>query len=535
MALRQASARRTAGLSGRISLPPARLLLPALAIAALAALPVAYLLLRALEVDPATLDLILRARTLQILGASLALGLAVGVGSICLGLPLAWLTARSDLPGRRLWTVLTVVPLAIPSYVIAFALIAALGPRGALSELLRTVGLPGLPSLYGFAGAALVLTLATYPYVLLSVRGALLRSDPQIEEAGRILGDGALTAFRRITLPLIAPAIAAGALLAILYALADFGAVAILQFDSFARSIYVQYRASFDRSLAAILALMLIAVTFGVAWIESRVRRRLVHFQAPRRPPPPVRLGRWRWPALLFCGSVVTLALLVPAGTILFWLLRGVAQGEPLRIVGTAAANSLIAGSLTALTVAVFALPVAFLAVRHPGRISSWIERVLYGAYAVPGIVLALATVLFVLNVTPILYQGLLVLVLAYAVRFLPQAVGPARTSLMQVSPGLIEAARTLGENASGAFRSVTLPLLRPGLIAGMALVFLTTVKELPITLLVGPTGFQTLATSIWDAATEGFYARAAAPAAMLMMLSGATVSLLFTQEDPVR
>ncbi|HSH21734.1 MAG TPA: ABC transporter permease subunit, partial [Candidatus Caenarcaniphilales bacterium] len=154
-------------------------------------------------------------------------------------------------------------------------------------------------------------------------------------------------------------------------------------------------------------------------------------------------------------------------------------------------------------------------------------------AYAVPGIVLALAFVFFVLNVTPFLYQTLLVLVLAYAVRFLPQAVGPTRTALYQVSPRLVEVARTLGETPATAFRRITLPLLRPGLVAGMALVFLTTVKELPMTLLLGPTGFQTLATSIWSAATEGLYARAAAPAAMLMLLSAATVALLFRAEEP--
>lgn len=536
MALPQAATARAGPRRPRLALPPAGLLLPALAVAGLAALPIAYLVLRAIEVEPESLELVLRPRTLQILAASLALGLSVGLGAVLLGLPLAWLTVRTDLPGRRLWTVLTVVPLAIPSYVIAFALVAALGPRGALSELLRGVGLAELPSFYGFSGAVLVLTLATYPYVLLSARGALLRSDPAIEEAGRALGDSALTVFRRLTLPLLLPAIAAGALLAVLYALADFGAVAILQFDSFARAIYIQYRSAFDRSLAAVFALMLVGVTFFVAWAESRVRRRLATVQhAPRRPVQPIRLGRWRWPALAFCTAIVTLGLVVPAGTILFWLVRGLAQGEPLRILGTAAGNSLTAGTLAALAVAVLCLPVAFLAVRHPGRLSAWIERVLYGAYAVPGIVLALATVVFVLNVVPVLYQSLLVLVLAYAVRFLPQAVGPTRASLLQVGPRLIEAARTLGQSQAGAFRSITLPLLRPGLVAGMALVFLTTVKELPITLLVGPTGFETLATAIWGAATEGFYARAAAPAAMLMLLSGATVTLLFRMEDPIR
>lgn len=522
--------------SRRSALPPARLLLPALAVAGLAGLPLAYLVIRGVGADPRAVELVLRPRTAQILLASLGLAVGVGSGSVLLGLPLAWLTTRTDLPGRRIWTVLTAVPLAIPSFVTAFAFVAAIGPRGALSELLRGLGLPGLPSIYGFGGAVLVLTMATYPYVLLGVRSALLRSDPAIEEAGRALGDRPIGVFARVTLPLLLPAIAAGALLAVLYAVADFGAVAILQFDSFARAIYVQYRSAFDRSMAALLALSLVVVTFGFAWLESRVRRRLattVH--APRRPPPPVRLGRWRWPALLFCAAVVALALLVPAGTIGFWLVRGLAQGEPLRLLGDAAGNSLIAGILTALTVAVLALPVSFLAVRHRGLLAGWIERVLYAAYAVPGIVLALATAMFVLNVVPILYQSLLVLVLAYAVRFLPQALAPTRTSLLQVGPRLTEAARTLGDGPAEAFRRVTLPLLRPGLVAGMALVFLTTVKELPITLLIAPTGFDTLATQIWGAATEGFFARAAAPAAMLMLLSAATVALLFRAEEPVR
>ena len=521
-----------AGRLRRSGLPPWPLLLPALLVAALAALPLVYLVIRALGVEREALELALRPRTLQILGASALLGGAVAIGSVAIGVPLAWLTTRTDLPGRRLWTVLTVVPLAVPSYVMAFAFVAALGPRGAVSELLRSIGLPGLPSIYGFAGAALVITLSTYPYVLLGTRAALLRSDPTIEEAGRALGDRPLTVFRRVTLPLLVPAIAAGALLAVLYALADFGAVAILQFDSFARAIYIQYRSSFDRSMAAVLALMLVGITLIVAWLESRLRRRVATLpQAPRRPPAPVPLGRWRWPALAFCGAVVTLGVIVPAATVLYWLARGMAQGEPLRILPSAAAGSLIGGSLAALLAVALALPVAVLAVRYSGRLQLWVERILYSAFAMPGIVIALATVVFVLNVTPLVYQTLGVLVVAYAVRFLPQAVAPLRSSLSQVSPRVVEAARVLGDSPAGAFRRVTLPLLRPGLVAAVALVFLTTVKELPITLLLSPTGFDTLATAIWGAASEGFYARAAAPAATLMLLAGATVGLLFRTE----
>ena len=518
------------------ALPPWRLLLAVLLICALSALPLVYLIVRAVGVDTGVLDLAFRPRTIEVFLGSVGLGLAVGAGSIVIGLPLAWLTSRTDLPGRRIWTVLTVVPLAVPSYVMAFAFVAALGPRGAVSSLMAQLGLGGLPSLYGFGGAVLVLTLATYPYVMLATRAALVRFDPAIEEAGRALGDSPVTVFRRVTLPLILPALATGALLAVLYALADFGAVAIVQFDSFARAIYIHYRASFDRSLAAVLALMLVGVTLFLAWLEWRVRHRwppVTH--APRRPVRPVRLGAWRWPALALCSAVVLLALVIPAGTIAFWLIRGLSQGEPLRILVDAAGNSLLAGSLAAVVVAAFAIPVAFLVVRYPSRLAAAVEGVLYSAYAVPGIVVALATVFFVINVAPIVYQSLLVLVLAYAVRFLPQALAPTRASLTQVGPRLVEAARLLGDGPSTAFRSITLPLLRPGVVAGMALVFLTTVKELPLTLLLGPTGFETLATAIWGAATEGFYARAAAPAAMLMLLSAVTVGMLLRSEEPSR
>jgi iron(III) transport system permease protein len=430
--------------------------------------------------------------------------------------------------------VLVVVPLAIPSYVLAFALIATIGPGGALRDLLAPLGVERLPSLYGFPGAALVLTMATYPYVTLAVRAVLRRTDAGLEEAARTLGDPPNRAVRRVVLPLLVPAASAGALLAVLYALADFGSVSLLQFDSFARAIYVQYRAAFDRSLAAVLALVLAGLALGVALLEAAVRQRRPRVMARpgARPAAPVALGQWRWPALAFCGLVVGLALVVPVVTLGGWLVRGLSSGEPLRVVPDAIVNTLLAGGAACLVALALALPVALLAGRWPGPAVRVVEASALTAYALPGVVVALAVVFLAIRLGPIVYQTLGLLVLAYAVRFLPLAIAPLREGLGTISPRLEESARLLGRSPRAAFREITIPLLRPGLAAGAALVFLSTVKELPMTLILGPAGFRTLATSVWSAVGDGFYARAAAPALVLVVISIAGVGLLLREED---
>lgn len=517
--------------------PPLTLVAIGLAVAALALVPLIYLVVRAAGAEAQALAFVLRPRTLQVLVNTVALAIVVGGATTIVGVPMAILTARTNLPGRRAWTVASIVPLAVPSYVTGFAFVAAFGPRSALQGLLEPLGVERLPSIYGFPGAALVLVLATYPYVVLSTRAALLRSDPAPEEAARSLGDGPLRGFLRVGLPILAPSIGAGALLAVLYSLADFGAVSLLQFDSFSRAIYVQYRASFDRNLAALLSLLLVAVTIAVMWGEARIRRRTAYAagRAARRPPALIRLGRLRWPAFLFCAIVTLLALFVPAGTIVFWLVRGLGQGVSLELTWDAALRSLLVGSGSAVGATALALPVAFLVVRYRGLVGEFVARATYAAYALPGIVIALAIVFFAANVAPPLYQTLPLLVLAFAVRFLPQAVGTTRAALLAIGPRLAEAGRSLGRTGSEVFLGVTLPLLRPALVAGGALVFLTTVKELPMTLILAPTGFDTLATEIWSATSEGFYAQAAGPAAILLALSAATVALLLRGEEAVR
>jgi len=497
-------------------------------------LPVAYLLSRLVFAESAALAQVLRPRTLAVLGNSVLLAVAVTGASVALALPLAWLTTSTDLPARRMWGVLSSLPLVIPSYIGGYALVAALGPRGALQGLLeRLLGVQRLPELYGFGGAWLALTLFSYPYVLLSVRGALRSLDPGLEEASRSLGHGPWRTFWFVTLPQLRPAIAAGALLTALYTLSDFGAVSLLQFNSFSRAIYVQYRSAFDRDGAAVLAMLLVLLTslLLVGEIQTRSRARYHRSTAgTARPRRIVRLGAWRWPALLLSGAVVLLALVVPVGVVIFWLARGLASGEPLRLVWGAALNSVSSSAAAAALAVLAALPVALLAVRFPGRLSRMLEGIAYAGYALPGIVVALALVRWASHYAPAIYQTLPLLIGAFVLRFLPQAMGSARAALLSVNPRVEEASRSLGRGAVSTFVRVTLPLIRPGLLSGAALVFLTAMKELPTTLILGPLGYRTLATAVWSATAEGFFARAAAPALLLIAVSA--VSIVFVERE---
>jgi iron(III) transport system permease protein len=228
---------------------------------------------------------------------------------------------------------------------------------------------------------------------------------------------------------------------------------------------------------------------------------------------------------------VVLLALVVPVGVLVFWLSRGLTAGEPLRLLWGAAFNSVYVSGLAAGVATLAALPVAILAARYRGMASGLVERLSYLGYALPGIVLALALVFFGANFAPGLYGTLVLLVLAYAIHFLPQAVGATRAALLQVRPSVEEAARGLGRGPVRVVTTITAPLASSGILAGAALVFLTTMKELPATLLLAPLGFDTLATSIWTAASEAFFARAAAPALLLILVSALPMYLLIIRE----
>ncbi|HEV2107388.1 MAG TPA: iron ABC transporter permease [Thermomicrobiales bacterium] len=523
---------------GRPRRPPVIVWLPALVISLGMLVPLVYLVIRAMDARTGLWPILFRVRTAEVMANTIFLAGSVAVGSASLAVPLAWLTTRTDLPGRRAWSVVVVLPLVIPSYVGAMTVVAALGPRGMLQGALEPLGVQRLPELYGFFGAWLTLTLFTYPYVYLGTRAALRGIDPAIEEAARSLGIGPWQTFFTCLLPQLRPAVVAGALLAALYAVSDFGVVTLLRFDVFTRVIYVQYRSSFDRSQAAAMALLLVLLALVVLVAESRARGRAAYYRiggGASRHPRLVRLGRWRWLAGAYCLVVLGLALALPVGVLTYWLLHGVSGGEGLGGLGAATLHSIGISIVAAAAAVLAAMPVAWLAVRYAGRMARMLERLTYLGYALPGIVVALAFVFLGANYLTPLYQTLPLLVLAYVVRFLPQAVGSARAALLQVSPRLEEASRNLGRSTFGTAARITVPLSWPGIGAGAALVFLTVMKELPLTLLLRPTEWETLATTVWNASGGGAYGKAAAPALLLIVVAAVPTLLLDARWSPPR
>ena len=506
--------------------PPLVLLGLGILVGLAAALPALYLVVAVLDDARAALDAVLSDRTVGLVARSLGLAAAVTAAAVALAVPLAWLTVRSDLPGRRVWAMFATLPLVIPSYIGAYLFVSALGPRGALADALGV----RLPSIYGFFGAFLVLTLFTYPLVLIPLRAALQRMDPALEEAARVMGRGPADVFRSVVAPQLAPAIAAGGVLVALYVLGDFGAVSIMRFDSFTRDIYIAFQSGFGRTEAAALGAVLVLVMLALFALYARVRAaRALHRATPgaQRPAAPVRLGRWRWPALAFCATVVAVALVLPVGVLVYWATRQISSGVEAGALLANAGNSLLAAAGAATVAALAAIVVALLSVRYPSLVTRIVERVGYAGYALPGIVVALALVFFTTRVALPLYQTLAVLVFALAIHYLPLAVSPIGTSLLQVPPRLEEAARGLGRGPLEVLRTITTPLVAGGVLGGAALVFLHALKELPATLLLAPIGFDTLATDVWRQTSFGFFEASAIPALALLLVAAPPLYLL--------
>lgn len=498
--------------------PPLALVAGAACVCALALLPLVYLVGRVLFADDSAFATVTLGGTISLIIDTALLALGVAASSLAIGVPLAWLVVRTDLPGRRIWGLLAALPLVIPSFVAALALLGMFGPRGMLQQALAPLGVERLPDIYGYWGSLLALTLSTYPYAFLLVAAALRATDASAEEAARSLGAGRLAVLLRVSLPSLRPTIVAAGLLIALYVLSDFGAVSLMGYSTLTTSIYVRYEALLDRDAAAILAIVLVVLAGTLVLVASHLRLRgAAHRTTPGvgRTTHAVPLGRWRFAAVAYCATVTGLFLALPLGVLLWWSLRAESAYDP-GLAWDAVGNSLGVSLAAAVLAALLVLPTAILSWRYPSRLARTLERLTLVPTAIPGIAVGLALVYFGARVD-LLYGTVALLVLAYLVRFMPYSLASSHAALDGVSPRLEEAARSLGHGPARSIGRIVLPLARRGILAGAALVFLSTLKELPATLLLRPIGFETLPTEIWKETSVSAYG-AAAPSALLLV-----------------
>jgi iron(III) transport system permease protein len=499
---------------------PRGLLVAAGLCALLVLMPLAFTVYRAMTFgwDDA-IELIFRPLVGELLINTLSITVSATLVSAVVGTAAAWFIERTGLPGRRLWAALTVAPLAMPAFITSYAWVS-------LSL-----------DLQDFAGALLVISTAYFPLVYLPVAAALRGMDPALEESARALGCGRVGVFMRVVLPQLRPALLGGMLLVALGVLSEFGAFTLLRFRTFTTQIYAEYRTSFDSSGASVFACILIAMCLFCLALEMRVRGRSRYERVDRgvrRAALRYELGAWRWAVVAAFVVLAIVTLGVPIGMIGFWLTQsGAAAITPAEVSPELLIESTLSsigyGCAAAVVTTLACVPLAFLLVRLPSRMATMFERIVFLAQGLPSLVVALAIVSLAVHALRPLYQSAELLVVAYAILFLPLALVSVRAAFTQAQPRLEETARSLGLSWRETVRRVLLPLAGPGLGAGATMVFISVVTELNSTLLLSPSGTRTLATQVWIDTSTLAFAAAAPYAALLVGISLAASIALFT------
>lgn len=460
----------------------------------------------ALLVRPRVGELLLN--TTELVAITVPLCIVLGVGA-------AWLVERTDVPGKLWWRPLLAAPLAVPAFVSSYAWVSI------------------FPSLHGLRAAVLVTTLAYFPFIYLPATATLRRLDPAIEESARSLGSGSVATFFRVTLPQLRLAILGGGLLIGVHLLAEYGAFALLRFDTFTTAIFQQFQSTFDGAagsmLAAVLVLCCLVLLTAEAGLRGQRRYARIGCGAQRRPSR-IRLGYGRIGAASALTGLAVLALGVPVFTIARWISIGGVQVWTGGGLGTALAQTIGLAVVAAALTTALAFPIAWIAVRTSGALSRVVEGANFTTSSLPGIVTALALVTVTIHWMRPLYQSVALIVFAYALLFLPRALVNVRAGLAQVPVGLEEASRSLGLSRSATFVRVTLRLTAPAAAAGAAMVFVAVAAELTATLLLAPTGTSTLSMRFWSLASELDYA-AAAPYALVMVAIAMPVTMVLLRD----
>lgn len=520
-------------------------------IAALTVLPLLVLLAQFLVPQPEIWSHLREWVLPRVLGNTLILLLGVLAGVLVLGVPLAWLTAVCEFPGRRFFRWALLLPLAMPAYVLAFVHVGLWDYTGPIQTVLRALFGADLqlPSVRSRLGVIIVMSCAFYPYVYLLARSAFLTQGRRALEVGASLGLSPWQGFWRVALPLARPALVAGATLALMETLADFGTVSVFNYDTFTTAIYQSWFALYSLPAAAQLASLLTLTVLALMLVERQLRAERRYGNSTRASSPLPRMplrGVRAWAATSFCLLVLLLAFLVPLAQLLYWAFNRFAEDADLRLLGFTG-RSLSLSLLAALLVTAVALLLAYLQRLKRDRLMYTMARVATLGYAIPGTVLAVGFFLpmawldnqlmalaasFGVELQPLLRGGLLAMLLAYLVRFLAVAHEPLDSGLARISPYQDDAARSLGYTGWRLLRAVHLPQLRPALMTALLMIFVDVMKEMPITLMTRPFGWDTLAVRVFEMTSEGQWDRAALPAVAIVLAGLLPVWLLVRQSE---
>jgi iron(III) transport system permease protein len=479
----------------------------------------------------------------RLAGNTLMLVLGVGMGVTVLGVSLAWLTSVCEFPGRRIFEWALMLPLAIPGYVMAFVFLGLLSYTGPVQTRLRSAFGDDVwfPDIQSPGAVMLVFSLVLYPYVFLLTRTAFLAQGRSTMDAARVLGMRPFAAFLKVAIPVARPAIVGGVALALMETLADFGAVDVFGYDTFTTAIYTSWTGLFNLSVAAQLASLLLLFVAVAMILEQYGRKHQRYTQNDRRKTSrsyQLR-GASAVAATLFCSLIFALAFVVPVGQLLVWVSNNFASELDARYVEFFL-HTVGLAAIASVTAAVIALLLA-LGKRMAGNagMRRWqqrAERLATLGYALPGSVLAVGIMLTFTWVdrmvagafeVHLLVGSVVALLFAYVIRFLAVAHAPVEAGLLGIRPSVVEAARSLGASPSRVLREVYVPMLKPGLLTALIIVFVDVMKEMPATLIIRPFGWDTLAVRVFQMTTEGQWERAALPALTLLLVGLVPVILL--------
>ena len=500
------------------------------------------------EVWPHLLEFVLP----RVLSNTFWLVLGVAILTTILGTGLAWLTAICEFPGRGVFAWALLLPLAIPGYVLGFVAIGLLEYAGPMQGFLREWLGPGswLPPIRSRAGIIVVLSLTLYPYVYLVARGAFLTQGKRVLEVAQSVGFNSVQGFFKVALPMARPWIAGGVMLVVMETLADFGTVSVFNYDTLTTAIYHAWFDLFSVRAALQLASFLVMGVFIVVVVERWLRTRARYHPGKSPPGGRIRLGaRNRWLGFACCGLVLSLAFLLPFTQLLIWAWRDVVTGGlDLRFWGFAWRS--VSLSLTAAgTITVAALLLNYAMRLDPHPLSHLAGRIATLGYAMPGTVLAIGIFvplafvnnqlqaildfLFAANAPQLTLQtGLATMLLAYLVRFLAVAHQPVAANMLRITPAIDESVRVLGVSGWASLRRVHFPMLKTGLLTAFALAFVDLMKEMPITLMTRPFGWETLAVRVFEMTSEGQWQQAALPACAIVLVGLLPVVILTRRSD---